>query len=138
MKETPLNERDIRAQVHRLKSLPRSEEQPWDVLREELIRTLWSHSENMEHATAIVTAVIDSARGETKFCPTPGELAAFAGGIAAAKQPEFSTGHTRCERCGDTGFVSIKRKVRASPAMPEREYEYSAVCSCRKPTEGAA
>ncbi len=110
-----MTERDLQAQVARLKTLPRGEDQPWGKagepgLREELLRKLWTQAESAEHAKAIIDRVLDSVT----FCPTPLELSDIAEQVP---RPGQRKPKPRCGSCHGTGFRIVQRG-RLSGAEP--------------------
>jgi hypothetical protein len=125
-----LTEGVLRRQVQRLKALPRGEERPWGEgkepgLRDELLRSLWNQAHSDEHAKRIIDAVIDKSK---TFCPTPAELTEIASMVSP--DPQAAEKRASCEGCGGVGYTVERRKARALPGLPEREYDYALPCVC--------
>lgn len=105
-----LTETHLRAQVNRLKTLPRGEDRPWGTpkepgLREELLRELWRQAESDEDAEQIINRVIKHC----KFCPSPAELIEVATAMRMDKlaEREWTNPHSEpvglCRECSEWG-----------------------------------
>ena len=95
---------------------------------------LWRHSFSEDHAERVIDEIIETRlpNGEGFVsCPTPGEMLEYCRAVPEQAPEKTGTASANCPRCGGTGFVHTKRRARALPGMPEQDYDYSAVCSCR-------
>lgn len=122
-----VNERILKRQIERLKSLSRGEDRPWGTdrdpgLRDEYLRVLRNASEDDGHAMRIIDSVMDSM----KFAPAPAELLAFAKAAARAQEEPYEMRPTRCLKCGDSGFRQVVRVIKG------QSYEAAEPCECRQ------
>lgn len=95
-------------QVNRLRALPRGEdERPWKILAPEYERILGRVGEDDAHLERIIDHVLDHAAGESRFCPTPAELANKAEEVSASIQPLRAD--PNCVICDGTGWKRVER-----------------------------
>lgn len=123
-------------QIGRLKGYPR-----WEGFRDELVKILWRHSDSNEHAERIVDSIIRTRKPNDEgfvSCPAPAELIEYCKAEPTEAPPKAVAAKEDCPRCHGTGFIHSTKRTRALPGLPEREYSYSAPCSCRTATAGAA
>ena len=126
-----ITEAILKRQIARLKALPRGEERPWDVLREELLKYLWRVCASDEHAERIINKAIETS----EFCPSPMELIRIGEEVSPIAPAQAK--RQGCEVCGGIGYVTKLRRARALPGLPEREYDYAVPCSCSRALAGA-
>ena len=104
------------------------------VAKGELVKALWRHAVNENHAERIIDACLKQRFGiNGRSCPTPAELGEVAEQVSANADPEppLRAPDRNCKQCGGSGW---KRRTwtQTQGVFAGTVYEAHEACDCRK------